>query len=546
MNDEGKNLIFLISQPRSGSTLTQRILGSHPEIHTQSEPWALLLPLHAFKPENIHAAFDADLYTTALNGFIETVPGGKNAYTDAISKVYSSLYTAIAKNNSKRFFLDKTPRYYYIIEELKNYFPLAKFIFLWRNPAAVISSVINSWTKESWYRLAWHKDDLLVAPDQMISGIDLLGNDAFSLNYEDLISEPSQQMQLLCNYLGIEFIEKMIYYGKANTISWEFGDQKTISEKEGPDSNHADIWVSGLKSAQLWRVVKDYIELLGSDTISKMGYSQQTILEILDHNKPAGNIDQISLPLKSFLDNTRDAIIANKRMGKQIQQLNENVRLKNEIINQRSQQFQQKEKELKNVSTTLQQKEELIRKNYEQLKQKDELLGQRNDTIKQKEHLLTQVNELLARQTELVRQKEDLILLKDNSLQQQNELYALQQKEIQTKELLISQLSERLEKNDLRLKEQNDTIVSLKLDLQAHKLRIQQSLDDLNESEKQIQKMDELLLANSNALREKSKLLLDGEEQLQQRNELIKSIEQSYTFKLGKALLWPVKIILRK
>lgn len=41
---EGENLIFLISQPRAGSTMLQKVLGSHPEIHTVSEPWVALPP----------------------------------------------------------------------------------------------------------------------------------------------------------------------------------------------------------------------------------------------------------------------------------------------------------------------------------------------------------------------------------------------------------------------------------------------------------------------------------------------------------------------
>ena len=37
-----KNLIFIISPPRSGSTLLQRILNNSSEIETTSEPWFLL------------------------------------------------------------------------------------------------------------------------------------------------------------------------------------------------------------------------------------------------------------------------------------------------------------------------------------------------------------------------------------------------------------------------------------------------------------------------------------------------------------------------
>ena len=41
---EGKKIIFLISLPRSGSTLLQKMLTVSPEIYSVAEPW-LMLPL---------------------------------------------------------------------------------------------------------------------------------------------------------------------------------------------------------------------------------------------------------------------------------------------------------------------------------------------------------------------------------------------------------------------------------------------------------------------------------------------------------------------
>jgi len=56
-----------------------------------------------------------------------------------------TLYNRALEVAGKRFFLDKTPRYYFIIPELKNVFPEAKFIILLRNPLAVLSSILNTW-----------------------------------------------------------------------------------------------------------------------------------------------------------------------------------------------------------------------------------------------------------------------------------------------------------------------------------------------------------------------------------------------------------------
>ena len=51
MSDEylGENLIFIISQPRSGSTLLQRMLSGNKDIKTSAETWLMLHPLYAVR-----------------------------------------------------------------------------------------------------------------------------------------------------------------------------------------------------------------------------------------------------------------------------------------------------------------------------------------------------------------------------------------------------------------------------------------------------------------------------------------------------------------
>jgi hypothetical protein len=47
------------------------------------------------------------------------------------------LYTRAA--GEARYFLDKTPRYHYVVDDLFRVFPEAKTIFLWRNPLAIVA-----------------------------------------------------------------------------------------------------------------------------------------------------------------------------------------------------------------------------------------------------------------------------------------------------------------------------------------------------------------------------------------------------------------------
>jgi len=66
----GEDLIFIISQPRSGSTLLQRILGGHPEIQTSAETWLLLHPTYAFRDSGIETEYDSRFSAQGVEEFL--------------------------------------------------------------------------------------------------------------------------------------------------------------------------------------------------------------------------------------------------------------------------------------------------------------------------------------------------------------------------------------------------------------------------------------------------------------------------------------------
>ena len=401
MYNKGKNLIFLISQPRAGSTLTQRMLGSHSQIHTQSEPWILLHPLHALKPENLISGYNSDLYTKGLNDFIDKLPGGKQKYLDSISEVYASFYELILNQKEKQFYLDKTPRYYQIINELYEYYPEAKFIFLWRNPAAVITSIIKTWSKTDWYLLSEFKEDLLNAPAFIIEGIQKLGDKALILLYEDLVENPERNLKKILNYIGLPYETEMINYGNNNqTDKWVFGDKGTIYEKDKPDSSYSDNWQKSLDNPQIWRVINDYIDFLGEKTISEMGYSYIQMINILQKNKPSIDINKHSIALSNLLNNTHTSILENRKFQ--------------EIINQ-------KDKLINHTQESLQLKTEFIRKKDEVLIQKDEILKLKGDELKFKDNELKKKEDELKIKDNELKKKEDELRYKDSELIKKDE-----------------------------------------------------------------------------------------------------------------------------
>ena len=129
---EESKLIFIISQPRSGSTLLQALLSNHAQIDTVSEPWLLLPLLSIYKPSLIQAKYDYDLALDAFFDFQDKA-GGKDKFKEEYKSLLLNQYAKIltAKNN---FVIDKTPRYYEIFDVIYDFFPKAKFIILKTTP----------------------------------------------------------------------------------------------------------------------------------------------------------------------------------------------------------------------------------------------------------------------------------------------------------------------------------------------------------------------------------------------------------------------------
>jgi len=284
---EGQNLIFLISQPRAGSTMTQQVLGNHPDIYTVSEPWIMLPPLYSLSFDHIEAEYNVQLSKIGWQTFCKTLPNEYNTYYHGLRLMYSYIYNSALNNTEKEYFLDKTPRYYYIIPELFKVFPKAQFLILFRNPLAVLCSILQTWIKNDWNKLDEFRNDLIKAPGLLIKGMKKLGNNCLVLNYEKLISDTENEFQRIFQLMGLEFSSEIMNYGGENITKWRFGDQKLVYEKTRPDPQNLDKWILSLKDPQIWQIANDYLEFLGVNTIYTMGYSYKDLRKILDHNQPS-------------------------------------------------------------------------------------------------------------------------------------------------------------------------------------------------------------------------------------------------------------------
>lgn len=296
----GGQLIFLISQPRAGSTMLQRILGSHPSIHTSSEPWLMLHPIYGLRSDGFEAEYNAHLAHAGVHDFLQGLDEGEHEYAKAVRLMYLYLYDRTIEKSGRLFYLDKTPRYYLIIPDLSEIFPEAKFIILLRNPLAVLISILNTWKRNDLFSLYELKDDLLRAPQFLLNGKEVLGNRCIVVHYESLLQDTVTEIRIICDALGLKVFPSMVNYGDNDLPRWSLGDQKVYQFKR-PDPKKANAWIQALDDPMTWRLAKDYLDFLGRDTVTQMGYSYGDLDRIIQTHRPQGPFRRVTAPIMWLL-----------------------------------------------------------------------------------------------------------------------------------------------------------------------------------------------------------------------------------------------------
>jgi hypothetical protein len=268
--------IFIFSLPRSGSTLAQRILAGHRDIATVAEPWLLLPYLYTLKEEGSYAEYGHRVMRAALKDFYKSLPNGKDDYIAAISDLALQLYTKAAEGDEK-YFLDKTPRYHLVADDIIQMFPEGKFIFLWRNPLAIIASIMDTWAQGRWnlYEL---KVDLFMGLANLIASYEKYGNKAHAVRYEDLLVSPDENTHAIYTYLGFPAIDAKPDNLSKVQLKGRMGDPTGVQNYQSISKEPLDKWKRTLSNPVRKAWCRHYLKWIGRDRLAVMGYDYDLLL----------------------------------------------------------------------------------------------------------------------------------------------------------------------------------------------------------------------------------------------------------------------------
>jgi len=317
-NGLGENLVFLISLPRSGSTLLQRILNCHTQIHSTAEPWIMLLPTYARRSTGLSAEYDAELARQGLEDFIKSLPDGDEAFDSAVRSYAEALYHAALKSSGKALFLDKTPRYWHVLPELKKLFPHARFIYLLRNPLAIAASVIRTWFNGDPDRLegTTHAQDLYEGPAAIGAAISNPGARDFVVRYEELVADPETVLHAVCAFLQMKFEPDMIEYGGKASPFGRHGDTTSIEHHATAVTTYRDTWCEFFSSERGHRFASEYLDQLGAGTLALWKYDRQTLFSRLERERHACGSEFISLSEEARQSNAEgEVLVASGRLA---------------------------------------------------------------------------------------------------------------------------------------------------------------------------------------------------------------------------------------
>lgn len=274
--------LFLFSLPRSGSTLLQRILAGHSQIATASEPW-LLLPLAAMTGDpglRVYADYSHRTSVVAFEDLVTRMPGGRRQILDSLGRAVQDVYRSVA-DREVRYFLDKTPRYFLIVDFVLELFPEAPAIVLLRNPLDVLASIISTWGQD---RLWLHHGlvDLYRGPRRIHEAIRRHPKRLELVLYDSLVESPREVVERLCLRLGIPFESTMLEGGKGEVLTGRLGDKSVNSTRGDIVDSSVARWKRVLATPLRRAFARRYLRQLGPEILATFGQDMASLERELD------------------------------------------------------------------------------------------------------------------------------------------------------------------------------------------------------------------------------------------------------------------------
>ena len=272
--------LFVVGCARSGTTLLQRMLDSHPQLAVSNDPHFIPFAVQGVldgvdppvTPELVDSVLD---YRTFIRlglpeAAVREAAAGAERYSDFVGAIYS----AFARMRGKPLGGEKTPRYVRYLPLLASLFPWAKIVHIIRDGRDVALSMLD-WARpdrgpgrfQLWQdrpvavcALSWRWHVTTGRRD----GI-RLGRDRYhEVRYEDLVAKPEEALRRIAHFLELDFAPEMLRYHEGK-------------ERSDPGLSTKGRWLPPTLGLRDWRVQMapgevELYEAIAGDVLTLFGY----------------------------------------------------------------------------------------------------------------------------------------------------------------------------------------------------------------------------------------------------------------------------------
>jgi hypothetical protein len=204
--------LFVVGMWRSGTSLLYALLNQHSQIGLMYESdLPLLSSLFLLPRKSSWWLKKVDSWNGALTR--HQIDGG--AIPENISNLpeaFCAVAQQYARKKGATVWGCKSPNYYDCMTELASWFPEAKFIVIWRDPADVCRSIVRAAEKSPWFARPGMDLRALLGYRRMKKEADELlrrGVALHQLQYDDLVGEPEVALTAICEFIGVPFDPRM-------------------------------------------------------------------------------------------------------------------------------------------------------------------------------------------------------------------------------------------------------------------------------------------------------------------------------------------------
>ncbi len=219
----------------------------------------------------------------AIQDFLASTDDGDATFDEMVRAAASVAYGR-ASSDEARFFLDKTPKYHMVAEEILRVFPTAPVVVLWRNPLAVIASILSTWGRRPGrWNLHHFRLDLFHALPHLIDVARRHADRIEFVQYEQLVASPHDVAGRVFSRLGLSAEKSDIDRFAEVELAGRVQDPNVATEGfRSVRDDRVDQWMDVLGNPIRTAWCRRYLRWLGAERLGVMGYDLDELLASLD------------------------------------------------------------------------------------------------------------------------------------------------------------------------------------------------------------------------------------------------------------------------